>query len=231
MKFILAFTLLAVDCVSALGPAAVNLRTAGNYAILAKTGISTVPKSVITGNIAVSPAAGSFLTGFSSTPPTTFSTSTQVKGQLFAADYNSPTPSVLTQAVLDLGTAIVDANGRTNGNIDARILTPGLYKWTSAVNIPTLLVFSGSARDTWILQVAGTLNLGSASQTLLIGGAVAKNIVWVVGGEISIGAGSSVSGILLGSTAATLKTGATLNGRILVQTAVALQKATVTQPK
>ncbi|KZV78748.1 antifreeze-related protein [Exidia glandulosa HHB12029] len=241
MKFILAFTLLAVDCVSALGPAAVNLRTAGNYAILAKTGISTVPKSVITGNIAVSPAAGSFLTGFSSTPPTTFSTSTQVNGQLFAADYKSPTPSVLTQAVLDLGTAIVDANGRTNGtglilnlaagNIDARILTPGLYKWTSGVNIPTLVVFSGTARDTWILQVAGTLNLGSASQTLLIGGAVAKNIVWVVGGEISIGAGSRVSGILLGSTAATLKTGATLNGRILVQTAVALQKATVTQPK
>ncbi|KZV88201.1 antifreeze protein [Exidia glandulosa HHB12029] len=238
MQFILAFTLLAVDCVSALGPAAVNLRTAGNYAILAKTGISTVPKSVITGNIAVSPAAGAFLTGFASTPPTTSSTSTQVVGQLFAADYKSPTPSVLTQAVLDLGTAIVDANGRTNGtlnlgagNIDGRVLSPGLFKWTSGVNIPTVLVFSGSARDTWILQVAGTLNLGSASEVLLIGGAVAKNIFWVVGGDISIGAGAAFSGILLGSTAATLKTGATLNGRILVQTAVALQKATVTQPR
>lgn len=92
-------------------------------------------------------------------------------GQLFAADYKSPTPSVLTQAVLDLGTAIVDANGRTNGtlnlgageshvaaypclqandttgNIDGRILAPGLFKWTSGVNIPTVLVFSGSARD------------------------------------------------------------------------------------
>ena len=36
----------------------VDLGTAGNYAILAKTGISTVPASVITGNIAVSPIAG-----------------------------------------------------------------------------------------------------------------------------------------------------------------------------
>lgn len=79
--------------------------------------------------------------------------------------------------------------------------------------------------------MAGTLTLGSDSEILLVGGAVAKNIVWVVGGSINIGAGTAFNGILLGSTSATLKTGATLNGRILVQTAVALQKATVTQPR
>ncbi|KZV77935.1 antifreeze protein [Exidia glandulosa HHB12029] len=239
MKFTLAFTLIAVGCVSALGPAVVNLRTAGNYAILAKTGISTVPKSVVTGNIAVSPAAGTFLTGFSSTPPTTFSTSTQVVGQLFAADYVSPTPSKLTQAVLDLGSAIIDANGRTvnatlnlgAGNIDGRILAPGLYKWTSGVNIPIILTFKGTSLDTWILQCAGTVTLGSAAQISLVGGALAKNIVWVSAGAVSIGAGATFNGILLGSTSATLKTGATFNGRILVQTAVALQQATVTQPK
>src|ERR1700761_490083 len=37
----------ALSNVAALGPAAVNLRTAANYAILAKSGVSTVPKSVI----------------------------------------------------------------------------------------------------------------------------------------------------------------------------------------
>jgi hypothetical protein len=43
----------------------VNLRSAENYVILAKSGISTVPISAITGNIGVSPAAATFITGFS----------------------------------------------------------------------------------------------------------------------------------------------------------------------
>ena len=42
--------------VSAAANLAVNLGTAGNFVILAKSGISTVPASNITGNIAVSPA-------------------------------------------------------------------------------------------------------------------------------------------------------------------------------
>ena len=37
------------------GASCVNLGTAGNYAILAKTGIATVPSSVVTGNVGVSP--------------------------------------------------------------------------------------------------------------------------------------------------------------------------------
>ncbi|KAJ7600001.1 hypothetical protein C8J56DRAFT_1037613 [Mycena floridula] len=45
----------------AIGPAAVNLRTAGNSAILAKTGVSTVTPSVINGAVAVSPIAASAL--------------------------------------------------------------------------------------------------------------------------------------------------------------------------
>ena len=39
--------------------------TAGYYAILAKASISTVPDSVITCNIAVSPITGTTMTGFS----------------------------------------------------------------------------------------------------------------------------------------------------------------------
>jgi hypothetical protein len=42
----------------------VNLGTAGDYVILAKSRISTVPDSSITGDIAVSPIAASAITGF-----------------------------------------------------------------------------------------------------------------------------------------------------------------------
>jgi hypothetical protein len=42
----------------------VELGTAGNYVILTKTGISTVPTSAITVDSAVSPIAATAITGF-----------------------------------------------------------------------------------------------------------------------------------------------------------------------
>ena len=84
---------------------AVNLRSAGDYVILAKSGISTVPPSVITGNLGVSPMAATFITGFSLIADSTnvFSTSAQVTGKVYAADYAVPTPSNLTTAIGDMG--------------------------------------------------------------------------------------------------------------------------------
>src|SRR3954468_67123 len=38
----------------------VNLATAGNYVILAESGISTVPPSVVKGNLGISPAAATY---------------------------------------------------------------------------------------------------------------------------------------------------------------------------
>jgi hypothetical protein len=64
----------------------------------------------------------------------------------------------------------------------------------------------------------------------LSGGAVPQNIVWVVAGDITAGAGASLQGVILAQAAVTLDTGATLNGQILCQTGVALQEATVVQP-
>ena len=89
----------------------VDLGTAGSYTILSKAGISTVPNSAITGNIAVSPIAATAITGFSLTadPTNKHSASTQVVGQVYAADYAVPTPVHLTTAVSDMETAYVKA--------------------------------------------------------------------------------------------------------------------------
>ncbi|KAJ7678173.1 antifreeze protein [Mycena polygramma] len=229
--------LAALSSVTALGPAAVNLRTAGNYAILSKTGVSTVPPSVITGNVAVSPISATGLTGFSLTVDSTneFSTSPQVAGHLFAASYAAPTPSQLTVAVADMGTAYTDATGRVNptfnnlasGAIGGLVLPPGLYKWSTAVSIAGDVTIAGSATDTWIFQVAGTMSIAAGKKMVLANGALAKNIVWVVASSVTAGAGAHIEGVILGKTSITLQTGATANSRLLAQTNVALQKATV----
>src|ERR1700679_2579954 len=72
----------------------------------------------VAGNIGLSPAASTFLTGFSPVLDSTgtFSKSTQVTGELFAASYTSPTPSTLTTAISDMQTAYNDASGLTHPN-------------------------------------------------------------------------------------------------------------------
>jgi hypothetical protein len=78
-------------------PLPVDLHGAGDFTILTKAGISTVPASAITGNIGVSPIAATAMTGFSLTADVSniFSTSTQLVGQAFAADYGIlPPPKI-----------------------------------------------------------------------------------------------------------------------------------------
>jgi hypothetical protein len=92
----------------------VNLGSAGNFVILGKTGISTVPPSNITGDMGVSPITATAITGFalSMDPSTTFSTSAQVTGKIYAADYGLPTPGNMTTTILDMQAAYSDAAGR-----------------------------------------------------------------------------------------------------------------------
>jgi hypothetical protein len=82
----------------------------------------------------------------------------------------------------------------------------------------------------WIFQIAGTLNIAGGKRISLLGGARAKNIIWVVAGAVTLGPGAHLEGVLLAKTSVTLQTGATVNGRVLAQTLVALQKATVVAP-
>ena len=224
-----------------IGTSAVDLRTAENYAILAKTGVSTAPSSVITGHVGLSPAAETYLTGFSQTdvPASGYAISAQVAGHLYAADMTSPTPSNLTTAVADMQTAYNFAAGRTepdslnlmSGAIGGQTLTPGLYKWTSSVNISgTNLTLNGSATDTWILQVDGDLTLAAAKSVILTGGALAKNIVWVVAGTVTLESTSHFEGVVLCKTNVAMLANSSMNGRLLAQTSVALNQATVTQP-
>jgi hypothetical protein len=219
-------------------PEPVSLGTAGDYVILAKSAISNVPTSKVTGDLGLSPAAASYITGFVLTKAGTKWTSPEVVGNLFAADNDAPTPSALTTAVADMQTAYVDAAGRPTpaflnlgaGAIGGRTLTPGLYKWTSAVTIPTDVTLDGEANDVWIFQIAGALTVSTARSVTLTGGAQPKNIVWQVAGGVTLGAMSHVEGVILCKTAIHLGTGASVNGRLLAQTAVDIAGATVTAP-
>lgn len=228
--------------VASVGQSPVTLGTAGNFAILAKSGISNVPNSSVTGDIGVSPIAQTAITGFSvsADATNTFSRSTQVIGKIYAADFAPPTPAYMTTAVGDMEVAYIDAAARTlpdftergAGEIGGLTLVPGLYKWGTGVSISTHVTLSGSATDVWIFQVSGDLTQASATNVILTGGALAKNVFWQVagGGGVTIGTTAQFQGVVLTATAINLRTGASANSRLLAQTAVNLQQNSVTQP-
>jgi hypothetical protein len=224
---------------SATGPATVNLGTAGSYVILAKSAVSTTGTSSVVGDIGLSPSAASFITGFSlSSPPTTYTTSSMVTGQVRAPNYDAPTPANLTTAVLDMQTAYTNAAGRTlpdftelgAGNINGMTLVPGLYKWGTGVSIPIGVTLSGGANDIWIFQVAQDLTVANGAIVTLSGGAQARNIFWQVAGQATLGTTSNFKGIILSQTLISLNTGAVMTGRALAQTAVTLNATTITNP-
>ena len=220
---------------------AVNLGTAANFAILAKTKISTTGTTHINGDIGISPAAATYITGFALILPagSAFSTSSLVTGKIYAPGYASPTPANMTTAISNMETAYTYAAGRTlpdftelyTGNIGGKTLVPGLYKWSTTVLVPSSMTISGSATDVWIFQISKDLTVSNAVNVTLSGGALAKNIFWQVAGIATMGATSHFEGNILCKTGITFKTGASMNGRALAQTAVVLDANTITKPQ
>lgn len=267
MIVLLLPTILAVGCIEGngkggngynrnpfgAGPAGVSLSTdgqivvapgdlgsAGSYVIMGKSGISDTSGSVIVGNLAVSPAAASYITNFPLSMDVSgeYSTAPLVTGNFYASDYAVPTPNNLTVAIGNMQTAYTDAAGRTHpdfteygaGDIGGATLVPGLYKWGTGVIIPTTVYIKGSATDVWIFQIAQDLIMSAAMNVILQDGAKAENIFWQVAGQVTIGTTSHFEGIILSKTAVTLQTNATMNGRIYAQTLVSLDSSDVTEP-
>jgi Ice-binding-like len=212
----------------------VNLGSAGTFAILSKTGITDVFASAIVGDVGTSPITGAAL----------LLTCGEVSGKLYTVDAAGPLPcaatdaTFLTAAVGDMEFAYDDAAGRLSpdftelgaGEIGGLTLAPGLYKWATDVLMTTDVTLSGGPNDVWIFQVAGKLNQGNAARVTLAGGALPENIFWQVAGAVTIGTTAHFEGVVLAKSVIAVNTGASVNGRLLAQTAVTLQMNAVTQP-
>ncbi|KAL8290611.1 hypothetical protein RQP46_002869 [Phenoliferia psychrophenolica] len=218
----------------------VNLGTAANFAILAERGISTDPSSAITGNIGVTPSEASYITGFSLDQVTgnNYSSSSQVTGRVYAANYINPTPFNLRIANGDSNTAYVDAMGRSNpdyfnlmgGNIGGLRINAGLYKWTTDVYINNIVRLVGTDTDQFIFQISGVLTVASAVHVVLLGGVKPENIFWAVTGGCAMGTSSVMQGVVSSQTKIFMDTKSSITGRIFAQSAVSIYQATITEP-
>jgi|GEM_PF-4711415 len=223
-----------------------DLQSAGDFVVLAKSGISTVPPSNITGDMGVSPITSTAITGFALIMDGSgeFSTSAQVTGKIYAADYAPPTPVKMTTAISDMETAYTTAAGRTlpdtnnlgatagsDKDIGGLTFAPGLHKWTTGVLVSTNVIFdaAGNPDAIFIFQIEGDLTIASGQSVILAGGAQAKNIFWQIAGGAgaTIGTTAHIEGVVLTATAINVLTGGSFNGKLLAQTDVNIQQNTI----
>ena len=212
-------------------PAAVNLGTAGNYVMLAETGITDVPSSAVTGDIGNS-GLGTQI-GISCA---------EVTGVIYKYDGTGASCNVQATAALDIattdrGTAYTTDNGQANcvselgaGTLSGLTLTRGKYIWAGNVTIPTDLHLDalGDPNARWIFQIGGTLTMASAMNIILDNGALASNITWTVADFVQIGTTAHMEGTVMSASYIAMQTGASIHGRLLTHTQITLDQNVVT---
>ena len=210
-------------------PAGINLGSAGNFAVLAGSGVSNTGVTThIIGDVGAFPTAT--INGL-------------LAGNVDGILYTSADP-IVGLAKTALTTAYNDAQSRSlnaislPGQLGGLTLAPGLYvnsstsgiSGTGANGILTLDA-GGDANAVWIFKMGSTLVTDAGTSIVLAGGAQAKNIYWSVGTSATLGTNSIFYGNILADQAITLTTGSTLYGRALTRiAAVTLDSSTITKP-
>jgi hypothetical protein len=205
-----AFNIPTVIPVQTVMQAAVSLGYAADFVVLAGSGIKNAGATTVTGDLGLNP--GLSLDGF---PPGIYS------GKKHINDKRSE------QAKIDLSAAYNDVAGRTSpevvilsGNIRSLVLTPGLYKSISSLEISNgNLTFDGMGNENaiFIIQIASTLTVKPGCHVFLRNGAMSSNIFWQVGSSATFGSSSVFKGTILASQSIIFNIGATLNGRGLAR--------------
>lgn len=201
------------------GVVEVQLGTAALYAALASAGVTNTGATLITGgNVGSFPTSS--ITGFTSanfTPPASVVTATaqnQVDLTTAFTFFNGLTPvAILGTYANQTFTATATGYNGSPGFVGAASSTLHFTGGTITLD------GAGLVNPVFVFQVGSALNVDTAATTIsLINGAIADNVIWVVGSAATFDAHTHVfSGDILATSAITLN-GGTLTGRALVTT-------------
>jgi len=210
--------LLVVSAGSAQAAATVvPLGTAGQFAVLAGSGITNTGASTIVGDTGSSPTSSE--TGFAACPGAANCVT------LTGTNHTAPNPNdaVTQQAKTALTTAYNNAAGQgpttqVPTELAGQKLVGGVYNSASGTfGMSGTLVLDGAnnPNSVFIFQTASTLITGSTGNVNLVRGASSCNIFWKVGSAATLGAGSTFRGTILAHDNISLGNAVTVDGRLL----------------
>ena len=203
---------------------AIDLGTAGNFAVLAGTTVTNTGPTTIVGNVGVAP--GTAITGF---PPGSVAS----PGGLHANDSTAIQAESDLQTALNQGQALTPGTSLTGQDLGGLTLTPGVYDFTTSAQLTGNLNLNdlGNPNAEIVFQVGTSLTTATGSEVLL-NGENGDNVFWVVGTSATLGTGTSFEGNILADTSITLDNGSTIgSGRALAENgAVTLDTNAISVP-
>jgi hypothetical protein len=112
-------------------------------------------------------------------------------------------------------------------------LTPGVYTHYSPIYILSsskpwvILDAQGNEDAVFIFVARSKLSTANESKIVLVNGAKAENVFWIIGTLANIGSHSTFAGNMLAGTAITIGLGGMIVGRVIAGTAVTCSSCTI----
>jgi len=192
--------------------AAITLGAAETFGVIAATTITNGGLSVVTGTCGVfpGPADSGFPPGVCTGGIDLNNAPAQAAEAGCLSAFNAASNLVVTEI---LPSPIL-------GGAAGQTLGPGVYSFpASGVTASGVLTLNGPATGQWIFKITTTFTTAAGFKVVLINGALAKNVFFIVGTSSTLGAGSLIAGNILAHTAITLGGGAAINGTLCAITA------------
>ena len=160
-----------------------------------------------------------------------FGVGTTIMGNFYANLWSTSSDWNANDCAKDGLTAFIAGKGMTTGvNLVSEIggmkFSPGTYTHASAISIgganPIVTLDGGGDENAVFIFIAGSsLTTSSFSQVVLINGATAENVFWVVGSTLAVGKGSIIFGTFLVATTVAMGENSKIWGRVIAQTTMA----------
>jgi len=190
---------------------------ASSYSVLGGAGVVNTLPTTISGDLGTGP--GFVATGF---PPGT------VGGDIHVGDADAANALGDFVDAYDELRVLTPATALP-GEVGGLTLGPGVYRSGAAVAVTGILTLNGGGDPDarFVFQVGAALNMAADGQIVLINGAQAANVYWVITGAVTIGARSQFKGTILADGAITIGDSSELIGRAFATGAVTMANNTI----
>ena len=231
-----------------IGQAPIDMGTAAAFVALGGTAIENFGtnerRTHVNGQLGVYQDSATVVKGFTDSNPVglgviaTGGIQTNPAMVPVEADFRKAVAEATNRTLNQTRIGITDLALTQIGSSTPGTFPPGLYTSGSAtlmLNAGNLtLDAQGNTDAVWVFKADSSFIVGDSRQIMLINGARANQVFWVVGSSVTVGDGVAFKGNILAGSSITLGTsamsGTTLEGRAMSASSLTLNYATLDKP-